>query len=316
MTKNSHPFDPYWLSASFLPTYEWLHARRTGQPFHELDHVRLSHQFLESGSIQWFFAADIWHQLDRQDDLLDLEELPPSLEQTFTDGALYYLGDSGLGLEANLSVFCRLWNHIHGYIKLEILPAPGGLRIECQGPPTLCTDLELDFWLALVASFIVRSPQLGETSLSFNSRTNNRLKLDRRIVQQQGSAAVTWLQLHITPCEKGLRYNEFFLDTALESFVFSLHPSIDLLHKASQVFLGNSATWLDIEAFADINGMTTRSLQRRLQDLGLNYSTLIDIHRRQRAYLLGRYHSPAEIADLLGYHEVTNYARAFNRWYD
>lgn len=315
MPKNSHPFDPYWLSASFLPTYEWLHAQRTSQPFHELDRARLARHFLESGCIQWFFAADTWHQLDRQDARLDLKDMPSSLQQTFADGALYYLSASGLGLEESLLVFCRLWNHIHGYVKLAVHQDASGLRIESHGARDLCTDLELDFWLALIASFLARSPMLGETKLVFNSRTSNRLKLDHQITQQ-GPASITGLQLHTAPCEKELGYDEFFLDAAIESFVFSLKPSMDMLYQASQVFLQDPAVWPDIEAFASINNMTTRSLQRRLQELGLNYSALIDIHRRERAHLLARYHSPANIADLLGYHEVTSYAKAFNRWYD
>lgn len=315
MTKNSHAFDPYWLSASFLPVYEWLQGHRTRPSFHELDHDKLSRHFVESGSIQWFFAAGIWQSLEHQNSLLHLEELVPSLSYGFADGALYHLNDSGLGLEMSLRMFCRLWNHIHGYIKLEIFRDPNSLRIECQGPPNLCTDLELDFWLALIASLLIRSPQLGKTTLQLNSLTGDRLRLDQRITQQHNPAATRCLQLHTSQSDTGLGYNEFFLDAAIGNFVFALEPSPDVLYKATHAFLGSLGDWPDIEAFAEANSMTTRSLQRRLQELGLNYSSLIDIHRRQLAYLLARYNSPAEVADLLGYHEATSYARAFSRWY-
>ena len=62
--------------------------------------------------------------------------------------------------------------------------------------------------------------------------------------------------------------------------------------------------------------MSTRTLQRRLKDQGLDFKRLVDDTRRRFAfnYLADPNHTPAEIAYLLGYSEVSAFNRAFKRW--
>ena len=62
--------------------------------------------------------------------------------------------------------------------------------------------------------------------------------------------------------------------------------------------------------------MSTRTLQRRLKDQGLDFKGLVDDTRRRFAlgYLADPTHTPAEIAYLLGYSEVSAFNRAFKRW--
>jgi AraC-like DNA-binding protein len=62
--------------------------------------------------------------------------------------------------------------------------------------------------------------------------------------------------------------------------------------------------------------MTTRSLQRRLSELGPTYRELINQTRHELSleYLAQRQHSISDIAYLLGFAEVSAFTRAFKRW--
>jgi AraC-like DNA-binding protein len=62
--------------------------------------------------------------------------------------------------------------------------------------------------------------------------------------------------------------------------------------------------------------LSTRTLQRRLKEQGLDFKGLVDDTRRRSSldYLADPMHTPAEIAYLLGYSEVSAFNRAFKRW--
>lgn len=62
--------------------------------------------------------------------------------------------------------------------------------------------------------------------------------------------------------------------------------------------------------------MSTRTLQRRLKEQGVDFKGLVDDTRRRCSlnYLADSVHTPAEIAYLLGYSEVSAFNRAFKRW--
>jgi AraC-like DNA-binding protein len=64
-------------------------------------------------------------------------------------------------------------------------------------------------------------------------------------------------------------------------------------------------------------GVSTRSLQRQLQNEGHPFRSLLDQFRREMAVRLGRQRtlSAREIAFLLGYADASSYHRAFRRWY-
>ena len=71
-----------------------------------------------------------------------------------------------------------------------------------------------------------------------------------------------------------------------------------------------------IEQVAPRLGMSTRTLQRRLKDLGLEYQGLLDtIRQRLATELLGnRLNSIKEIGYRLGFSEPSAFRRAFKRW--
>lgn len=62
--------------------------------------------------------------------------------------------------------------------------------------------------------------------------------------------------------------------------------------------------------------MSSRTLRRRLMDLGTSYSEILSDQRYQLAaeYLRDTSLTVDRIAERLGYTEVTNFRRAFRRW--
>lgn len=71
-----------------------------------------------------------------------------------------------------------------------------------------------------------------------------------------------------------------------------------------------------ISAVAAALGMNARTLQRRLQAEGLRYQTLVDAARESlaRRALAAPGRSLEEIAESLGYADVSSLSRAFHRW--
>ncbi len=78
--------------------------------------------------------------------------------------------------------------------------------------------------------------------------------------------------------------------------------------------LGNGD--LSIDSCAQELGLSSRTLQVRLQEVGKTYSDILDLHRLERAkYILNNASlSIADVADSLGYAERTSFGRAFKRW--
>ena len=71
-----------------------------------------------------------------------------------------------------------------------------------------------------------------------------------------------------------------------------------------------------LEHVADKLSLTPRTLQRKLQDLGISHNALLDQMRRQLAmrYLREREMAICEVAYLLGFSESSSFHRAFKRW--
>jgi AraC-like DNA-binding protein len=62
--------------------------------------------------------------------------------------------------------------------------------------------------------------------------------------------------------------------------------------------------------------MSSRTLQRRVKEHGVDFKKLVDDTRRRFAlnYLKERKHTLTEVAFLLGYSELSALNRAFKRW--
>jgi AraC-like DNA-binding protein len=71
-----------------------------------------------------------------------------------------------------------------------------------------------------------------------------------------------------------------------------------------------------LERVADQLGLTPRTLQRKLHEIGASHNELLDQMRRQLAmrYLREREMAICEVAYLLGFSESSSFHRAFKRW--
>ena len=71
-----------------------------------------------------------------------------------------------------------------------------------------------------------------------------------------------------------------------------------------------------LERIAEHLGLTPRTLQRKLQELGTSYNDVLDQMRRQLAmrYLREPQMAICEVAYLLGFSESSSFHRAFKRW--
>ena len=74
----------------------------------------------------------------------------------------------------------------------------------------------------------------------------------------------------------------------------------------------------DVQAAARAVDASVRTLQRRLERLGLSYRELLDLVRRERAevHVSDPSLSQIDIAFLLGYADQSTFHRAFRRWFD
>ena len=92
-------------------------------------------------------------------------------------------------------------------------------------------------------------------------------------------------------------------------------PLLVALEEAMDV---QPAGYPTINGVAVAIGMPIRTLQRRLIDVGLTYSRVVEIRRQREACrkLSGTGQSIAHIAATLGYSDPSSFSRAFKRWSD
>jgi AraC-like DNA-binding protein len=72
-----------------------------------------------------------------------------------------------------------------------------------------------------------------------------------------------------------------------------------------------------VETIADAVALQRWTLQRRLAELGLSYSEVVDLVRRELAerHIRQPYVTILEMSDALGYSELSAFSRAFRRWF-
>lgn len=89
-----------------------------------------------------------------------------------------------------------------------------------------------------------------------------------------------------------------------------------LLGKVKRIILAEVGNFPNVDEVASELHMSSRTLKRKLQQLGTSYQIILDDLRRGLAveYLTRSNHAIDEIAALLGYSDASNFARAFRRW--
>ena len=90
----------------------------------------------------------------------------------------------------------------------------------------------------------------------------------------------------------------------------------DIISRVNRHLLSTPGEFPKLDAVAGRLCLGARTLRRRLQELGTGYQQILDEVRRELAieYLRTTSLTVQEIAELLGYSEVTNFRRAFLRW--
>ena len=90
----------------------------------------------------------------------------------------------------------------------------------------------------------------------------------------------------------------------------------DIISRICHLLLSTPGEFPKLDAVASKLSLGARTLRRRLNDLGTSYQVILDDVRRELAieYLRTTNLTVQEIAELLGYSEVTNFRRAFMRW--
>ena len=90
----------------------------------------------------------------------------------------------------------------------------------------------------------------------------------------------------------------------------------DIISRICHLLLSTPGEFPKLDAVAKKLSLGARTLRRRLNELGTSYQKILDDVRRELAieYLQTTNLTVQEIAELLGYSEVTNFRRAFMRW--
>jgi AraC-like DNA-binding protein len=89
-----------------------------------------------------------------------------------------------------------------------------------------------------------------------------------------------------------------------------------IISRICNLLLSTPGEFPKLDAVASKLSLGARTLRRRLNDLGTSYQLILDDVRRELAidYLRTTDLTVQEIAEILGYSEVTNFRRAFMRW--
>ncbi len=92
----------------------------------------------------------------------------------------------------------------------------------------------------------------------------------------------------------------------------------DIISRICHLLLSTPGEFPKLDTVAERLSLGARTLRRRLNELGTSYQKILDDVRRELAveYLQTTNLTVQEIAELLGYSEVTNFRRAFMRWAD
>lgn len=102
----------------------------------------------------------------------------------------------------------------------------------------------------------------------------------------------------------------------LQELAKNLSSEEDLKSKIKTILLDHPLNHLGMEDVASKLCMTSRTLRRHLQKIDVTFQELLDEVRQQKAktYLLNNTLSLTEIGYLLGFHDTSNFSKAFKRW--
>ena len=116
--------------------------------------------------------------------------------------------------------------------------------------------------------------------------------------------------------QKGIAEVAIAMDTVIQNYLarYDKHDTVSLVRKVVAETLVNGD--LNKQSIAEAISLSTRTLQRRLEEQGSSVKEIIDDTRHQMAleYLAQKSHSIKEISFHLGFSDSSNFSRAFKRW--
>lgn len=261
-----------------------------------------------SGKLCWTVQADFWSELQRSDCLIDIESIARRCTSSTLSGIFHYL-EPAADIYYSLKCFEELWNKVHGYIRITIDKKSSDISIEIYDPNNLGTPIELHFWSNIIIHYINKSwtiynlPENGITLTSPQSKATN-------------SYTISINKKSLPNFTSPLTDSNIIL-TAIAESVHEASLEDDWLAKISSAILTDIANDPGLPSIAKKLHTTPRTLQRKLEITNMTFADFHEKHRKLLAYirLTYGYYSIAQISDQLGYTEVSNFIRAFNRWY-
>ena len=105
-------------------------------------------------------------------------------------------------------------------------------------------------------------------------------------------------------------------EEACRKLLIQMDIEDDLVSRICHILLSTPGEFPNLGMVAESLSVGTRTLRRRLKELGTSYQKVLDDVKKELAieYLQTTSLSVQEISDLLGYSEVTNFRRAFVKW--
>jgi AraC-like DNA-binding protein len=141
-----------------------------------------------------------------------------------------------------------------------------------------------------------------------------RCPIDFRAPSNKLTFASSFLSLPIAKADASLCA---VLDRHAEELLAKFPPRDSLVDRVRGLITGELRGGdPSLDRVADQIGLTPRTLQRKLQELGTSHNELLDTMRRQLAmrYLREDEMAICEVAYLLGFSESSSFHRAFKRW--
>ncbi|WP_367605988.1 AraC family transcriptional regulator [Legionella sp. W05-934-2] len=102
----------------------------------------------------------------------------------------------------------------------------------------------------------------------------------------------------------------------LQKIATRLAQQADWASKIKTILLSHDLYQLSMDEVASQLCVSARTLRRHLQKESITYQEIVDEVRKQKAYayLLNQQISMSEISFLLGFHDTSNFSKAFKRW--
>lgn len=210
-------------------------------------------------------------------------------------------------------------------VRLEPMPhgearLSQGLRL--PGPmPEHLSDFIAGQWVlrsAALSGARLRPSRVELTRAAPDDLTEHRRVFDAPIAFGADRNAVWFEDRHLDlPIARADPSLSAVLRRHADDLLAALPPSNSLATALHRHLLGTLADGLpDIRKAAAALGVSTRSLQRRLEEQGTSFKDVLDDVRHTLAvsYLRDGSRTVSEVAFLVGFSEVSAFSRAFRRW--